>query len=185
MKQLILITSICLCLVTGAVLNNCGYKLSGFSKQIPDHIKTIIIPDFENKTTRFQAEQFITFAVRDEFIKRSELVLVENESRADSILEGTITQFDVRPLSYAEDASANFYRVSISVSVRFIDLETSEIIFEGQNISFSDSYEIDIYGDAAGEFDAAEDFFSQETETLAKIAGEFAASLVTTILENF
>ncbi|MGD2091722.1 MAG: LptE family protein [Candidatus Aminicenantes bacterium] len=185
MKQLILITSICLCLVTGAVLNNCGYKLSGFSKQIPDHIKTIIIPDFENKTTRFQAEQFITFAVRDEFIKRSELVLVENESRADSILEGTITQFDVRPLSYAEDASANFYRVSISVSVRFIDLETSEIIFEGQNISFSDSYEIDIYGDAAGEFDAAEDFFSQETETLAKIAGEFASSLVTTILENF
>ena len=76
MKRLILITSICVCLAMGMVLNNCGYKLSGFSKQIPDHIKTIIIPDFENKTTRFQAEQFITFAVRDEFIKRSDLVLV-------------------------------------------------------------------------------------------------------------
>jgi hypothetical protein len=169
----------------GMVLNNCGYKLSGYSNQIPDHIKTIIIPDFENKTTRFQADQFITFAVRDEFIKRSNLVLVENESRADSILEGTITQFDVKPLSYAEDASANFYRVAISISVRFIDLKSNEIIFEGQNISFSDSYEIDIYGDAAGEFDAAEDFFSQETETLAKIAEEFASSVVTTILENF
>lgn len=175
----------CVCLAMGMVLTNCGYKLTGFSKQIPDHIKTIIIPDFENKTTRFQAEQFITFAVRDEFIKRSDLVLVEDESRADSTLEGTITQFNVRPLSYAEDASANFYKVSISVSVRFIDLKTNEIIFEGQNISFSDSYEIDVYGDAAGEFDAAEDFFSQETETLAKIAGEFASSVVTTILENF
>lgn len=185
MKRLILITSICICLAMGMVLNNCGYKLTGFSKQIPDHINTIIIPDFENKTTRFQAEQFITFAVRDEFIKRSDLVLVEDESRADSVLEGTITQFNVKPLSYAEDASANFYRVSISVSVRFIDLKTNEIIFEGQNISFSDSYEIDIYGDASGEFDAAEDFFSQETEVLAKIAGEFASSVVTTILENF
>jgi hypothetical protein len=185
MKKLILTASICVCLGMGMVLNNCGYKLSGYSKQIPDHIKTIIIPDFENKTTRFQAEQFITFAVRDEFIKRSDLVLVENESRADSILEGTITQFNVKPLSYADDASANFFKVSISVSVRFIDLETNEIIFEGQNISFSDSYEIDIYGDAAGEFDAAEDFFSQETETLAKVANEFAASVVTTILENF
>jgi hypothetical protein len=110
---------------------------------------------------------------------------VENESRADSMLEGIITRFDVKPLSYAEDASANFYKVSISVSVRFIDLETNEIIFEGQNISFSDSYEVDIYGDAAGEFDAAEDFFSQETEILAKVANEFAASVVTTILENF
>jgi hypothetical protein len=185
MKRLILITSFCGCLVMGMVLNNCGYKLAGFSQQIPSHIKTIIIPDFVNKTTRYQVEQFITFAVRDEFIKRSNLVLVENESRADSILEGTITQFDVRPLSYSEDASANFYRVSISVSVRFIDLQSNEIIFEGQNINFSDSYEIDVYGGDAGDFTAAEDFFSQETETLAKIAGEFASSVVTTILENF
>ena len=89
MKRLILITSICVCLAMGMVLSNCGYKLTGFSKQIPDHIKTIIIPDFENKTTRFQAEQFITFAVRDEFIKRSDLVLVEDESRAHSILDRT------------------------------------------------------------------------------------------------
>ena len=45
MKRLILITSICICLAMGMVLNNCGYKLSGFSQQIPDHIETIIIPD--------------------------------------------------------------------------------------------------------------------------------------------
>jgi len=69
--------------------------------------------------------------------------------------------------------------------VRFIDLQTNEIIFEGQDINFSDSYEINVYGGEMGEFNAAEDFFSQETETLAKIAGEFASSVVTTILENF
>ncbi len=185
MKRLILITSFCLCLVMGMVLNNCGYKLAGFSQQVPTQIKTIIIPDFVNKTNRFQVDQFITFAVRDEFIKRSSLVLVENESRADSILEGTITQFNISPLSYSDEASANFYRVSISVSVRFIDLQTNEIIFEGQDINFSDSYEINVYGGEMGEFNAAEDFFSQESETLAKIAGEFASSVVTTILENF
>jgi hypothetical protein len=185
MKKLILTASICVCLCMGMVLNNCGYRLSGYSNQIPESIQSIIIPDFENKTTRFQAEQFITFAVRDEFIKRSNLVLVENESQADSILEGTINQFDVSPLSYSEDASANFYKVSISLSVRFIDLKTNEVIFEGQNITFSDSYEIDIYGDVAGDLNAAEDFFSQETETLKKIAEEFSSSLVTTILENF
>jgi curli biogenesis system outer membrane secretion channel CsgG len=185
MKRLILITSIGICLAMGMVLINCGYKLAGFSNQIPDHIKTIIIPDFINKTNRFQADQYITFAVRDEFIKRSSLVLVENESRADSILEGTITQFNVSPLSYSDEASSNFYRVSISVSVRFIDLQSNEIIFEGQDITFNDSYKIDAYGGDIGDFNAAEDFFSQETETLAKIAGEFASSVVTTILENF
>lgn len=185
MKRLILITSFCVCLGMGMVLNNCGYKLAGFSQQIPDNIKTILIPDFVNKTNRFQVEQYITFAVRDEFIKRSNLVLVENESRADSILEGTITWFDVKPLSYSDDASSNFYKVSILVNVRFIDLQSNEIIFEGQNINFTDSYEINNYEGDVGDFNAADDFFSQETETLSKIAREFASSVVTTILENF
>jgi outer membrane lipopolysaccharide assembly protein LptE/RlpB len=155
-------------------LSRCGYKLSGFGNQIPDHIKTVVIPDFDNKTARYQLDQYITFAVKEEFIKRSNLALVDREGRADAILEGTITKFDVTPLSYGEDASANLYKVSISVNVRFVDLKTNEIIFEGKGVSFNDTYEID-----------EDDFFSQETETLLKIAEEFAASIVTTILENF
>ena len=172
MKKLIVITTLFVLILT--FFSNCGYKLSGFSKQIPDHIKTIAIPDFENNTTRFQAEQFITFAVKEEFIKRSNLVLVERASRADSLLEGEIAKFDVTPISYSDDASANLYRINIAVSVKFIDLKTSKIIFEGKNISFTDTYEID-----------TDDFFSQETEKLIEIADQFAASVVTTILENF
>jgi outer membrane lipopolysaccharide assembly protein LptE/RlpB len=161
------------------MFSNCGYRLSGFSKQIPDYIRTISIPDFENKTTRFQADQFITFAVKEEFIKRSKLALTDDSSSADSLLEGTINSFNVKPISYSENASANLYRVTISISVRFIDLKTNEIIFEGASISFNDTYSIE-----SGE-DIDDDFFSQETETLLKIAEEFAASIVTTILENF
>jgi hypothetical protein len=185
MKRLFKLIILCGCLVTGMVSINCGYRLSGFTRQIPDYIKAIIIPDFENKTTRFQIEQYITFAVKDEFIKRSDLTLVDNESRADAILEGTITRFQVLPLSYSEDASANFYRVTIMVSVRFIDLKTNEVIFEGQDITYSDSYEFNVYGDNLTDINAEEDFFSQETESLIKISEQFAASLVTTILENF
>ncbi len=182
MKKQILIAGVFACLSLGILLTNCGYKLSGFTKQIPDHIKTIIIPDFDNKTTRYQAEQYITFAVKEEFIKRSHLELVDKETRADAVLEGTISQFQVNPLSYTEDASSNVYQVTIIVNVRLIDLKSNEIIFEGEDVTFSDSYHFDMYG---GDATAEEDFFSQETETLLKITREFAASLVTTILENF
>jgi outer membrane lipopolysaccharide assembly protein LptE/RlpB len=153
---------------------NCGYRLSGLGKQIPDHIRTIVIPDFENKTTRIEAEQFVTYAVKEEFIRRSQLELVPNRSNADAILEGEILTFTVSPESITEEASANLYRLTIVLAVRLIDLTNNEIIFEDENINFSDSYDID-----------DEDFFSQETEKLLEISDRFAESVVTTILENF
>jgi hypothetical protein len=153
---------------------SCGYRLAGTGRQIPDHIHTIVIKNFVNKTTRYQAEQFVTFAVRDEFIRRSSLKLVENITQGDSLLEGEIVGFDVVPMSYSDSASANLYRVIITLDVRFIDLETDQIIFESRRLNFSDSYEID-----------SGDFFSQETRAIQKISKDFAASIVSTILENF
>jgi hypothetical protein len=163
----------CLCVVSWASFR-CGYRLAGTGRQIPPHIHTIVIKNFENKTSRYQAEQFVTFAVRDEFIRRSRLKLVDRLSQGDSVLEGEIVRFDVRPLSYSGSALANQYRLSITLNVRFIDLKTNEIIFENQRLSFSDSYEIE-----------SGDFFTQETEALARISKNFAESIVSTILENF
>lgn len=155
-------------------LVNCGYGLSGLGKQIPAHIKTVVIPNFENKTTRIEAEQFVTFAVKEEFIRRSELELVSNRANADAILEGKILGFDVSPVSMTDEASAHVYRVMITLGVRFIDIKNNEIIFEDENIVFTDNYNIE-----------REDFFSQETESLKQIAERFSESVVSTILENF
>lgn len=156
------------------IVDNCGYRLSGSGKQIPAHIKTIFIPGFDNKTTRFQAEQFVTFAVRDEFIRRSRLHLVEHRDKADSMLEGEILKFEVKPISSSKDLTANLYQVRIILSARFIDLRDHKVLFEGENIGFTDTYDID-----------TGDFFSQETRTLTEIAEKFADSVVTTILESF
>jgi len=179
MKNLKTITAILVPAVMMILFCQCGYKLSGFNTQIPESLRTIAIPDFENQTTRFQADQYITFALKEEFIKRSKLVLVDSADNADSLLEGTIKKFLVDPLSYADDDTANLYRITITISVRFINLSTNEIIFEGEDITFSDSYTME------SQIDVDDDFFAQETESLLKIASEFAASVVTTILENF
>jgi len=155
-------------------LYNCGYKVSGSGKYIPQNLKKIAIPDFENMTTRYEADQFVTYAIRDEFIKKSSMVLVENISDADALLEGEIVKFDVKPLAYSSIGSVSQYKVIIYLNVRLVNLLNNEIIYEKKNMSFVENYEI-----------GTADFFSQETEALQKIAKKFSSGIVSAILENF
>ncbi len=172
--RLILLTLVLAVMCAGMI--SCGYKLAGYSTQLPDHIRSVYIPEFENKTTRYQIDQYVTSAVREEFIKRSRLTLVDHQSNADSMIEGVITRFDVKPQTFSEEGSANVYKLTIEVSVRFIDLKTNNVIFEGSGIDFVDTYDFD-------EEDG--DFFSEETITLKEISEKFAESIVVSILENF
>jgi outer membrane lipopolysaccharide assembly protein LptE/RlpB len=153
---------------------HCGYRLSGRGNNLPPAARTIAIPAFRNQTARPQADQFITTAVREEFIRRSKLRLVEAQADADLVLEGTITAFNTTPLSYSEEGSANMYEVRLTMDVRLIDMQSGEIFYHGNGVSFQETYETD-----------SADFFSQETVSLTQIGAKFAASLVTAILENF
>jgi outer membrane lipopolysaccharide assembly protein LptE/RlpB len=152
----------------------CGYRLSGTGNQIPDHIQSIFIPNFKNNTSLARAEQFVTFALRKEFLRRSKLKLIDTLSSADSSLEGEIAFFEVKPASFSKLAQANLFSLRIRLNVRFIDLKNNKIIFEGRNLNFSQQYEID-----------TGDFFSQEAQAMEKISDEFASSVVSIILENF
>ena len=152
----------------------CGYRLSGRGRNLPSGAGSIAIPGFKNLTPRPQAEQFVTFAVRDEFIRRSRLRLVEVQRDADLLLEGTITGFTVTPRSYSEEGAANLYEVRLLIDVRLVDMKSGEMLFQGSGLSFQETYETDY-----------DDFFSQETGSLSKIAGKIASSIVATILENF
>jgi len=152
----------------------CGYKVSGSGKYLPEELKTVAIPDFDNKTTKAEAEQFVTYAIRDEFIKRSSMKLVDRTDQADALLEGEITRFSVKPLSYSYIGSANQYTVSITLKVTFTNLKTNGIIYRNNNMVFTEDYEIE-----------SGDFFSQETEAIEKIAGQFARGIVSALLENY
>ena len=167
--------SIYILLLSSAIaFSGCGFKMSGSGKYLPDDLKSIMIPDFENRTTRAEAEQFVTFAVRDEFIKRSAMKLVDNIGDADALLEGGIIQFQARPLSYSYIGSVNQYTVTIVLKVTLINLKTNAVVYENNNLVFTEDYEIE-----------SGDFFSQETDALQKISGRFARGVVSSILENY
>ena len=170
-------TFVIACLLPGLLAGlfaGCGYHLTGTGENLPESLETVYIPNFKNGTSRFQAEEFVTAAVRREFLSRSRLKLVEDVSRAHAVLEGEVRTFDVKPVSYSATGQANLYTVTIRVDVRFLDLRTDAMIYEGKMLSFSDQYEID-----------SGDFFTQESISLERIARQFASSVVSQILENF
>lgn len=152
----------------------CGYRLSGRGRNLPPGTQTIAIPAFKNETTRYQAERFVTIAIKEEFTKRSRLRLVESLDKADLVLEGRISAFETVPISYTDRGAANLYEVSITIHVRLIDMKKNELFYEGSGLVFRETYETD-----------SGDFFSQETGSLIKIAKKFASSVVSSILENF
>ena len=152
----------------------CGYRLSGRGRNLPATAQTIAIPEFKNETSRYQAERFVTTAIKEEFIKRSRLRLSASIDKADLVLEGRISAFETVPISYTDRGAANLYEVRITTHVRLIDMKKNELFYEGTGLVFRETYETD-----------AADFFSQETGSLIKIAAKFASSVVSSILENF
>jgi len=162
-------------LLAASLLNlRCGYRLAGRGNNLPPGATTIAIPAFKNQTSRPQVEQFVTFAVREEFARRSRLRLVESQADADLLLEGTITAFKTTPLSYSEAGGANFYEVRLTLDVRLVDMTTNEMAYQGSGLVFQETYDTD-----------GADFFAQESGSLDRIAAKFAVAIVTSILENF
>lgn len=152
----------------------CGYRLSGRGRNLPATAQTIAIPDFKNETLRYQAERFVTAAIKEEFIKRSRLRLSASVDKADLVLEGRISAFETVPIPYTGRGAAKRYEVSITINVRLIDTKKNELFYKGDGLVFRETYET-----------AAADFFSQDTGSLIKIAAKFASSVVSSILDNF
>ena len=152
----------------------CGYRLAGRGRNLPAAARTIAILKFKNDTSRYPAEHFVTAAIRDEFIRRSRLRLIAAMGKADLLLEGGISAFETAPIAYTDRGTASMHELRITVRIRIIDMKKNELFYEGGALVFRTTYETD-----------AADFFSQEPGALDKLAAKFAASIVTSILDNF
>lgn len=155
----------------------CGYALVGYGSFLPDHVKTIGVPPFKNKTRKFRLEQVFTSHVISELITRGDFEVVSEETGVDAVLIGEISSFYAVPTSFSEPGQATTYEVFVRVKVALADLVDNRILYENKYYEFSDSYEFPDDANVA--------FSPRETETLEELAEDFAESLVTAVLEGF
>ena len=112
------------------VATGCGYSLRG---NLPEHIKTVAVPVFRNRTSEPGVENFLTAAVVEAFSTNGRLKDVRPE-RADSILEGDVVGYQVQSIAFDPRANVQQHRLVVTLNLRFRDVRKDEMLFEQQNL---------------------------------------------------
>jgi outer membrane lipopolysaccharide assembly protein LptE/RlpB len=163
-------------LILGCALAvQCGYHLRGTGSFLPTHIKKISIPMFKNETTRFELDVKLTQSVINELEARARLEVSADAAGADAVLSGDIVSFNVNPIAFSGQATADRYNIVIVAKIVLRDLVNQKTLFSNPSFNYIEEYEVP----------QGTDFESVETQAIDKVAEKFARSLVVNILEGF
>ena len=161
---------------------SCGYTLAGRGSFLPDYVETIGIPLFENRTPVFEVERLLTQEVRTAFIGRGSYRVQSNETGAQALLSGVISEITIQPASFSAEQQASRYVLTLTAAIEFIDLTTNEVIWDNARLVFSDEYDV---ASGAGDVSNASAFFGQRSNAVERMASDFATTVVSSILEAF
>ncbi len=108
---------------------SCGiYSFSGAS--IPANMKTVSVQFFENSAPLVvpNLSQQFTEALKDRIRNQSRLSIIRDNG--DGNFEGRITDYSIKPASVTGNERAEATRLTITVSVKFINTLNNELSFE-------------------------------------------------------
>ena len=159
----------------------CGYALAGRGNALPDHIRRIGIPNFENQSSTPDLDRILSDAVRAEFSSRGRFQVVTDTTGVDAVLSGALKPIVMQVAALTDTRQASKYLISVHASVEFKDLRDNKVLFTNQNVRVNDEYEVT--GSTVVNDPSA--IFSQDANALTRLARTFARSLVASILEAF
>jgi len=162
--------------------SGCGYALAGRGSFLPDYIRVVGIPQFENRSSFSQVEQILTDKVRAEFIGRGKYTVVSDPTGSDAVLSGEVLALSVQPVGFTEQQLASRYLLTWTMKVAFTDARTNEVLWSNDALTFRGEYELSTRGNTAIE---GAIFVDQERSSVDRIASDVARSVVTSILEAF
>jgi len=167
----------------GAVLfalllcGGCGYHVAGRSSQLPSGWKTIAIPAFKNRTTQYRIEQRFTEAVIREFISRTKYRVIQDEAAADAVLHGEIVTIEADPVLFdSTTGQVTTMLVTVHTKVRLVDNHSKDAVYHNDDMVFRDEYQIS---------SDVQSFFEEESPALERMAHDFAAKLVSNVMDMF
>lgn len=161
--------------------SGCGYHLVEYDRSSSLQSKRIAIPTFYNDTFEPLIERKITGFIKEEFVSRGSLQIVNDPAMADLTLTGRITGFRLIPISFTKDSRVREYRVSIAVDIDLIDKTGNPNQKDKRYILTEKGREVTaeyLVTDDLSANRAAEDRAIEEAERL------FAEDLVSQILEG-
>jgi hypothetical protein len=169
-----------LCLLAAGALGGCGYALVGRGSTLPPDVREVYLKPFENGTGRARVDQILTQAVADELVTRQRFAVVASDAGADAELAGTVTGFDVRPVSFDADRRGTEYEIAITARVSLRRVGQTDpaalALWQNDRYQFRDSYKLE-----ASELG----FQDREIPAIEAAAQKFAETMITDLLEGF
>jgi Lipopolysaccharide-assembly len=141
--------------------------------QLPQRIKTVAVPAFENQALRYKIGSRFASAVIDELIRRGRGLKVQGDREgADAVIEGVIKSFAYAGVLLDDKGRARVFEVTIQAAVTVRDQQENRVLYDNQNFVFR------------GEYEFANDprtFFNEEDPAVQRMARSFAESIVSTL----
>ena len=154
--------------------SNCGYRLVGYGTALPAHIHTIAIPVFKNTSPEPNIHRDATDAIRRAFISDGRLKVV-GTSKADLLMRGTLTDYQLRAVSFSAEDTVEEYIVRLGVQVESYDQVKKKIFFRQK---FTTQWD---YRTTSSVVDSESARFTALKEAYDDLAGR----LVSTTIEQF
>jgi len=159
------------------LVGGCGYHTVNGAVRLPSNARTLAIPAFRNNTQSYHTEAAFTQAVIREFTDRTSYHIVAGQdSGADATLLGTITSYQVVPLTYdAATGQSSSFLVTITASLKLVD-QHGETIWENSNYLFRQQYE---------QSQDLASYIQENSAATHRLAADFASAAVADILESW
>ena len=153
-------------------LAGCGYSFRG---TLPEHIQTVAVPLFANKTGEPRIESLLTSAVVEAFSTNGRLRVVKRED-ADALLEGELVGYSLLSISYDSQANVRQYRLLLTMNLKLLDLRRSAVLFEEHGLREKADFQV---------MNAVSQTISVEETAVRTAAMEIARAIVSLTVTRF
>jgi outer membrane lipopolysaccharide assembly protein LptE/RlpB len=164
-------------LLAATIAAGCGYHVAGRASQLPSDWKTIAVPAFKNDTRQYRIEQRFTRAVIREFITRTKYRIIQDEAAADGLLHGEVLTIETSPVLFdSTTGQVTAMLVTVHAKVLLVDQHMRKPVYQNDDMVFRDEYQIS---------SEVQSFFEEQDPALERMSHDFAARLVSNVLEKF
>lgn len=154
------------------IISGCGYHVTSKTGRLPEGIKSLTIPIFENRTAKPDIESDVTSAFVDEFVTSARM-----ESGAGHVMNGIIKTYELTPVSFTKSDINQEYRLTVVLGLSIVEKVTGRVIWQEDNITDYEDFTVNI--------DDVTETTEREEAALQKLARDTARLVKERMIERF